>query len=186
MVYRRGLTELIAIRGDTMNLKNLLAAVAATLALSAGAAGATTYVFAGSWFVGQGPSFQTAPTVYSAVEAAALLFGGVASDYAISTVDNTVANINFMAHADRFGDSNFITTTVAQDYKQDVDTPGYSKNGDTSAYVRDHAPPATGLGQNYAFRVSGVVPEPSTWGMMIVGFGASGLLLRRRRRLAIA
>jgi hypothetical protein len=30
------------------------------------------------------------------------------------------------------------------------------------------------------------VPEPATWAMMIVGFGASGLMLRRARRLAPA
>jgi len=170
-----------------MNLKNLLAAAAATLALSAGAANAVTYVFAGSWFVGQGPpAFQTQPPVYSAVEAAALLFGGVASDYAISTVDSNVANINFLAHADQFGAPTFITTTVAQDFKQDLGTAGYNTVGDTSAYVLDHASPATGFGQNYAFRISGVVPEPATWGMMMVGFGAIGLLLRRRRRMALA
>jgi hypothetical protein len=170
-----------------MNLKHLLAAAAAaTLALGAGAASATTYVFAGSWFVGQGPAFQTQPTVYSAVEAAALLFGGVASDYAISTIDGNVANINFLAHADRFGSNTFITTTVAQDFKQDLGTAGYNMVGDTSAYVLDHASPTTGFGQNYAFRISAVVPEPATWVMMIVGFGATGLLLRRRRRSAYA
>lgn len=30
--------------------------------------------------------------------------------------------------------------------------------------------------------VSGGVPEPATWGMMLVGFGAVGATLRRRRR----
>lgn len=37
---------------------------------------------------------------------------------------------------------------------------------------------------NYAFRVLGTVaavPEPATWAMMIVGFGATGAMLRRRR-----
>ncbi len=34
------------------------------------------------------------------------------------------------------------------------------------------------------FRVTGVIPEPSTWAMMLVGFGALGTLLRRRRRLS--
>src|SRR5690349_6543775 len=125
-----------------MNLKNVLAAAAAALALSAGAANAVTYVFAGSWFVGQGPAFQTGPTVYSAVEAAALLFGGVASDYAISTIDSNVANINFLAHADQYGAApTFITTTVAQDFKQDLGPAGYNTVGDTSAYVLDHASP---------------------------------------------
>jgi hypothetical protein len=31
----------------------------------------------------------------------------------------------------------------------------------------------------------GAVPEPSTWAMMLLGFGAMGLALRRRRRAAI-
>jgi hypothetical protein len=35
-----------------------------------------------------------------------------------------------------------------------------------------------------AFRV-GVVPEPATWAMMIIGFGAAGSVLRRRRTVAI-
>ncbi len=30
----------------------------------------------------------------------------------------------------------------------------------------------------------GVVPEPATWAMMIMGFGAAGALIRRRRTLA--
>lgn len=88
-----------------------LAAVAATLALSAGAASATTYVFASSGFVGQGPAFQTQPTS-----------------------------------------------------------------------IRLSKPPTTGFGQNYAFRVSGVVPEPAAWGMLIQGFGAIRSSLRKRPR----
>ncbi len=30
------------------------------------------------------------------------------------------------------------------------------------------------------------VPEPATWGMMIMGFGVSGAMLRARRRLSAA
>jgi hypothetical protein len=170
-----------------MKLKTVLAAAAATLALSAGAANAVTYVFAGSWFVGQGPpAFPTAPATLSAVEAAALLFGGTAADYAISTIDDNVANINFLAHVDQYGSATFITTSVAQNYKVDTGAAGYNVNGDTSAYVFDHASPTTGVGRNFAFRISGVVPEPATWAMMIIGFGASGAMLRRRRRTALA
>lgn len=33
---------------------------------------------------------------------------------------------------------------------------------------------------------TGGVPEPATWGLMIMGFGATGVLVRRRRRTAIA
>jgi hypothetical protein len=32
-------------------------------------------------------------------------------------------------------------------------------------------------------KVSGVVPEPATWAMMIMGFGAAGAMLRRRRNI---
>ena len=42
---------------------------------------------------------------------------------------------------------------------------------------------------NLRFEITSVapgaaVPEPATWAMMIVGFGAAGALLRRRRVLA--
>ena len=170
-----------------MNLKTLLASAAATLALSAGAANAVTYVFAGSWLIGDGPSaFPAAPTVLSGVETAALLFGGTAADYVISSIDSSVANINFMARVDGFGPATNFNTVVAQDFKADVGAAGYGQVGDFSAYVKDHQPVGVDVGRNFAFRVSGVVPEPATWGMMIVGFGATGLLLRRRRRIAIA
>ena len=33
---------------------------------------------------------------------------------------------------------------------------------------------------------TGAVPEPATWGLMIVGFGLAGVALRSRRRMAIA
>lgn len=34
--------------------------------------------------------------------------------------------------------------------------------------------------------VSGAVPEPATWGMMILGFGAAGSMIRRRKTVAAA
>ena len=170
-----------------MKLKNVLAAAAAFLALSAGAANAVTYAFAGSWLIGDGPpAFPTAPVVLSGVETAALLFGGTAADYVISSIDANVANIDFKARVDGFGSIGLFNTVVAQDFKADVGPAGYGQIGDFSAYVHDHAPAGLEIGRNYAFRVSGVIPEPATWGMMIVGFGVTGLLLRRRRRIAFA
>ena len=46
-------------------------------------------------------------------------------------------------------------------------------------------------GANGIFEVSfstssGAVPEPATWGLMIMGFGLSGVALRSRRRMATA
>jgi hypothetical protein len=170
-----------------MNMKTALAAAAAILALSAGAANAVTYAFAGSWLIGDGPAaFPSSPAVLSGVETAALLFGGTAADYVISSVDDNVANIDFMARVDGFGPTSNFNAIVAQDFKADVGAAGYGEIGDVSAYVRDHAPAGVDIGRNYAFRISGAVPEPATWGLMILGFGASGLLLRRRRRTALA
>jgi len=34
-------------------------------------------------------------------------------------------------------------------------------------------------------RAAGGVPEPSTWAMMLLGFGAMGFALRRRKRPAL-
>ncbi|MBA2466428.1 MAG: PEPxxWA-CTERM sorting domain-containing protein, partial [Sphingomonas sp.] len=30
----------------------------------------------------------------------------------------------------------------------------------------------------------GAVPEPATWAMMLIGFGATGAAMRRRRKVA--
>ena len=184
-------------------MKKLLLGAAAALAVTtvAGAAGAVTYTYVGSWHVGDGPVWTSNPAVYTGQEAAALLFGGVASDYAISTVDNLVADINFMAHVDGWADSQFLTGTVAQNYSLDTGGGGYNSNpgyqSAYSAYVLDHScsnrygdpagvcdPGEPGL--NYAFRVDGAVPEPATWALMLMGFGLTGLLLRSDRRRVAA
>ena len=39
-------------------------------------------------------------------------------------------------------------------------------------------------GKNQGFVIG--VPEPATWAMMIIGFGAVGMMVRSRRRLALA
>ena len=47
------------------------------------------------------------------------------------------------------------------------------------------------LGVNFAFDVIGdpveaVIPEPGTWALMIIGFGAVGATVRTRRRTTVA
>ncbi|TAL35659.1 MAG: PEP-CTERM sorting domain-containing protein [Phenylobacterium sp.] len=45
------------------------------------------------------------------------------------------------------------------------------------------------IGDIRQIRIGGIqaaVPEPATWTMMILGFGAAGAMLRTRRRLAYA
>ena len=42
------------------------------------------------------------------------------------------------------------------------------------------------FGLSGSFQILGVVPEPATWAMMLVGFGGLGAAMRSRRRLAAA
>jgi hypothetical protein len=179
--------------------KLALCAAAAALALPSVSNAAT--VFAGSWFVGDGPEWTSNPAVLSAREAAALLFGGVAADYAISTIDNSVANINNLAHVDGWGDDQFLFATVGEDYKLDSGAPGYddpSGGPSYSAYVLDHScfnrygNPGDAcidhaVGKNFAFRLDAGpgVPEPAAWALMITGFGLVGGAMRRRQSVSV-
>lgn len=51
-----------------------------------------------------------------------------------------------------------------------------SFNGRTSFYAFDI------LNVDQAIQVAGAVPEPSTWAMMLFGFGAAGVALRRQKK----
>ena len=39
------------------------------------------------------------------------------------------------------------------------------------------------LGVDQAVQVGGAVPEPATWAMMLLGFGAMGVALRKKKAL---
>ena len=171
-----------------MRVQTIIAAAAAAAAVlgAAGAASASVYTFVGSWQVDQGPGWPGGPPAYTGQEAAALIFGGSASDYAISTIDSLVADINFSNWVSTWGGAcggSFpCGTVVAQNYK--VSTGGnYVTPGDTSAYVSDWS--RGEQYRNYAF-TSGAVPEPAAWALMIGGFGLAGAALRRRRQVAVA
>lgn len=63
----------------------------------------------------------------------------------------------------------------------------YSQTGsgiDALAYVGNSVPGGTVI-TNPAPPTTGAVPEPATWAMMLVGFGAIGIGLRRRARPAV-
>jgi len=95
------------------------------------------------------------------------------------------------------GWTHYQTTDIGTNILDDI---GVAKNGSTgfngalgagtySVWLQEISPTPQGtnprLPFSFAFIVSGV-PEPSTWAMMLLGFGAMGLALRSQRRTAAA
>ena len=154
--------------------------IAAALSLSLASAANAALVFVGSWQVDAGPSWTAVPDAYTGQEAAALLFGGTAFDYSISTIDADPDNVDFLAWVSTWGGACGGTypcgTKVAENFE--TSTAGkYQNVGDTSAYVQDWAIGAQYT--NYAFRNQ--VPEPGT--LALVGLSLFGLAAFRRRKV---
>jgi hypothetical protein len=133
-----------------------------------------TPTFVGSWQVDQGPYWGDQPTAYSGQEAAALLFGGSASDYSVSTISADPNDIDYMSWVSVI----YVGwDKVAQDFVQ-ATTGLYLTLGDTSAYVWDNAQGAQFT--NFAFRNDVQVPEPWTIVLVGLGLGVTAFLARRR------
>ena len=146
------------------------------------AAHAASYVFVGSWFVDQGPSWSavdqngnfTTP-VYSGLEAAAFLFGGSPTDYAISTVSSQVSDINFKAWMDGWADSFTYGTSgtpAPQNLHIDINNDGlyatpFALGAAYSALVMDHSLHL----QNFAFRAFDVAQTPLPAALPLFGTG---------------
>jgi hypothetical protein len=145
------------------------------------AAEAATFI--GSYNVYDGPTWTTNPTVYSAREAAALVFGGVFSDYAISTLSNSINNL---AWYDGWGDTQYLITPQNEDFKLDSGNPGYNDpfgGPSYSAYVSDHRPefypPGTYNYTNYVWKLDAqAVPTPALLPALL-GMGAAALRKRK-------
>ena len=128
----------------------------------------------------QGPLWPGVPLAHTGQTAAALIFGGSAADYAIST-DSTIGTVNFMAWYSTWGGACGGTFPCGTEYAQDFvhNTGGlYELPGDVSAYVADWAvgPQFT----NYVYQVN-AASEPGT--LLLLGSGLVGLAFTLRRKL---
>ncbi len=161
------------------------------LSFLSSAAYAVTYTltYMGSWRVDSGKNWSKHPLAYTGQEAAALLFGGVPSDYLISTNGHDPSNIDYRAWYSVIGVS--LGHKLRQNYDVSVSGGRYydgapydnTLNGNAaSAYVQDNAIGAQYT--NYAFRLEPIVllSLPESFPTMIGAFGVLFVSLRLRVR----
>jgi len=105
-----------------------------------------------------------APMVFDVVNASGITFAGVGAQ-----VDQNGRLVGL-------GTGNrFTSTSRGWWFTADIWDPNAGTNGATFA-----------VGAKDAFVVNTPVPEPTTWALMIAGFGGAGAVLRRQRRAAMA
>ncbi len=118
----------------------------------------------------------------------------LASDAVITSISNTFRIVDLSVDIDVGSGTYFLAVIPVLDYEFGQTAIGL--NGVGNAFT---ANPGNGFGLGTtssafglgaAYRVNGeavgAVPEPTAWGMMVLGFGAVGGIIRRRRRPAYA
>lgn len=165
-----------------MNIKILKAAVVGLVLSVSGFANAGL-IYVGSYVVTDGDTWPSNPDVYSAIEAAEVVFGAaVGGDYLISINGDDINDISLTAWYAVIGTGPSI---FDQNYSLDTNLDGYGGSGweagdDVSAYVNDGF--FSDLeGINYVFfETDAQIPEPST--LAIFGLALMGLASRRFKK----
>jgi len=125
-----------------------------------------TYEYIGSFRVSNGAYWFASPPCYTAREAAALIFGGQPTDYAISVSSNTTdpSTITHTAYLDGYGSGIYLgSNPQSEDFK--VGTTYVS--GSFSALVHDHN--VHGQGPiNYVWRVVGYTATAVSVGNVLI------------------
>ena len=143
-----------------------MACMSLALWLALAGTASAAYVYVGSYNVADGQVWTTDPLCYTAQEAAALVFGGAATDYAISVNANTTdsSTITFSAWVDGYGDPTYINSPGPQNFKSHTN---YDTFGAFSAFVADHVDnrfysTGTGPRYNYVWRLVASPPTVTT------------------------
>lgn len=145
--------SLLAVQGAKTLAKTTAKRAFLLAAFAASAASAQTYV--GSFKVNDGAEWTSNPQVYSGLEAAALLFGGEPSDYAISVNPNTT-DPNTITHTAHYSVVYIGCSVFPEGESVDAAPTGYySPSGDRSAYVRDTCGSSE---TNYVWRIGATAP----------------------------
>jgi hypothetical protein len=184
-----------------MMFRNMMMALAVVVSVLAGTASqalaiTVKYSFVGSWqpYTVSAPLYDdglgNGPLAYTAQEAAALLFGGLPSDYVISTAGIAPSTINHTAWYDVVGfgatelPDNYFNKYLGLYYGPVVDFD-YLGAGDfpssaASAFVRNNYV----FGVNYAFRANAVsaVPVPAAGLLLVTAIGGLAGFGRLQRR----
>jgi hypothetical protein len=129
----------------------------------------------------------TGPLAYTGQEAAAFIFGGNASDYSISTVDNSIANINNMAWYDVIGwgggqfAENYSNKYLGEFYGPTWGFQFGNGNNPASSFIRDNLERYHNT-TNFAFHTAAApIPVPGSLLIILPGLLALFGMHNRKR-----
>lgn len=95
-------------------------------------------------------------------------------------VGSTLGDLHFV------GTGGLFPTTGITNSQINTGHGPYSISTEYNIHVGEGSPLSSQSNSNIQVYGLGAIPEPATWGLMLVGFGGAGAMLRRRRAVAAA